>query len=476
MGLVRINQLLGKIETTEGTAATLTTAEFIDALNLSRTPTQDIEDQVVSGGSLSEDLGIVGRGSLGLSFSTRYYGLIGTSGIVDPPLATGILPLDDPLLRACGLRVTTIPYLKVSVAPTIATFAGMTLTDSSGGTAVLAAPIVNGRCYYTGIGGTGTFPNADTTLEVNGNGFTVSSATSDGSCWAYLPDSQPTALVTLTGAGWTGAGTPIVGDVVENTLNGVDAARGIVVSLSGTLLEIEPILPGRAFLAGETVRGTTGGRTSTNTVAGAGQVLNRVPSMTLKANVGRHSLTGVGMRGNMTLALEAGKIPLANYEFSGSYSSSASEAPLAGVATVSPSSIARWQSAIVNVDGFEIPVSVASLSLGNTVSLLPDAHGTNGVRGSAITARQPTLTCNFQRVDNGVYNFDSRIRNATTISFYTQWGTQAGLRNAIWLPRCQLYSISDGDAEGTLTAEVTLRPKRRTGSGDDEIYLMFGLQ
>lgn len=462
MGLVRIKQLLAAVESTEGTPVSLTASNYVDAINVTRTYEQQIEDEEASGASLSEDLGTVGRGSCGFNFNTRYYGL-----------NDSIVPLDDPLLRASGMKPTALPYLTVSVNPTIATWAGMQLEDSSGGTAILAAPITAGRCYYTGLGGTGTFPNADTTLTVAGSAFTVSSATPAGTCWAYLPDSQATALVTLTG-GWTGT-APIAGDIVTNNLNGVNAARGRIVSLVGTLLEIEPVLPGRAFLATETVQGTAAGRTGTNTVAAGGQVLNRVPSLTMQCHVGGHVILGTGMRGSCTINLEAGKIPLAQWDFSGSRSSTSSADPVIGTNVVSASSIPRWQSALVSADGFEIPISSCQVSFGNTVSLIPDAHGAQGIRGSAITARQFSVTVDFDRVNQGVYNFISRMENATALSFYTQWGTQAGLRQAIWMPRCQIYQQADGDREGTLTASITLRPKRRTADGDNEAYLMFGL-
>lgn len=468
MGLTRITQLLAGSESTEGTAVALSTGNFIDARSLARTISQDIEDEVVSGSSLSSDLGVIGRGSFGVTFNTRHYGLDWT-----------LPPLDDPLMRAAALQRDVVPYFTVSVAPTVATWAGMTLLDSSAGTATLAAPIgASGRCYY--VGATGGFPNADTTLEVqgvSGSGFTIASATPAGTCWAYRPDSQATANVALTAAGWTGT-APNVGDVVTNNLNGVDAARGVVVSIFPgvtTTLEIQPILPGRAFLAGETVAGTAAGRTGTNTVAAGGQTLARVPSLTMKAHIGGHAITGVGMRGNMTINFEAGKIPLAEWSFEGSRSSTASEQPLGGITTVSASSIARWQSATANLDGFEIPLANASLTLGNTVSLLADAHGAQGVRGSTITAREPSLTLDPDRVSEGVYNYITRMQNGTPVSVFTMWGSTVGLRQALWIPRGQIYQQGDGDREGTLTAQLTVRPKRRTGSGDDEIYLFYGM-
>jgi hypothetical protein len=464
MGLTRVNQLLAAVEATEGGGATFNTTHFVDARSLARSINQDIEDEVVSGGSLSSDLGTVGRGSCGFTFNTYHYGFNGS-----------ILPLDDPLLRASGMQVSAFSYFTVSVAPTVATWAGMTIVDSSAGTAILCAPIgTSGRCYFTDAAG--GFPNADTTLEIQGvasSGFTIASATPAGTCYAYRPDSTPTAIVLLPGA-WTG-NAPIAGDLVTNNLNGANAARGIVVTIGAGFVEIQPILPGRAFLATETIQGTAVGRTGTNTVDTGGQVLQRVPSLAMKGNIGGHAITGVGMRGNLTVNLEAGKIGIASWDFQGSRSATASEPPLTGVTTVTSSGLPRWQSATASIDGFEVPLSTLNLSMGNTVSLLADAHGSQGVRGSAITSRQPTVTANYDAVDNSVYNFDTRLANATTASVFTMWGTTVGLRVALWIPRGQIYSRADGDREGTLTADLTIRPKRRTANGDDEVYLMFGV-
>lgn len=477
MGLVRIKQLLAAVESTEGTPVSLTSSNYVDALNVTRTIDQQIEDEETSGASLSEDLGTVGRGSCGFSFSTRYYGLNGTSGVAVPPLVNGNAPLDDMLLRASGMRSTTVNYLLVSSPPTIATWAGMTLNDGNtptAGTAILAAPITAGRCYY--IAPTGGFPNGQTSITVAGSAMTLTNATPDGFAYGYVPDSQPSALITLTSGTWSGGGTPLVGDILTNGLDGVNAARARLLSISGTLIEVEPVLFSAKFNAADTIQGTAVGRTGSTTVAAPGQVLNRVPSLTMQCNVGGHVILGTGMRGNCTLNLEAGKIPLAQWEFSGSRSSTSSADPISGTNVVSASSIPRWQSALVSADGFEIPISSCQVSFGNTVSLIPDAHGAQGIRGSAITARQFSVTVDFDRVNQGVYNFISRMENATTLSFYTQWGTQAGLRQAIWMPRCQIYQQGDGDREGTLTASITLRPKRRTADGDNEAYLLFGLQ
>lgn len=476
MGLTRRNQLLAKVEATEGTPVSLTASEFIDARSLARTIPQDIEDEVVSSASLSEDLGTVGRGSMGATFNTRYYGLNGTSGLLSTPVV-GNAPLDDPLFRACGMRSSLVPYYNVATPPAIATWPGMTVSDGTN-TAILAVPMTtSGAQKMYVIAADAGFPSS-TSITVNGSATTLAATGIDGYAFAYTPDSSPTAIVNMSSGTWAGGSSdPIVGDIVTNNLNGVNAARGVIVSITGTVLEIEPLLPGRAFLPTETIAGTASGRTNTNTVAAGGQVLNRVPSLTMKVNIGDHAYTGTGMRGNLTVNMEAGKIPLAAYDFSGSRYSSASESPLSGVNSVSASSLARWQSAWASVDGFEIPLSNSSVTLGNTVSLLADAHGSQGVRGSAITARQASITADFDRVNNAIFNFDTRLGNATPISYFTMWGTSTSFatRQAIWAPRCQLYSVDDGDREGKLTAQVTMRPKRRTGSGDDEIYFIFGI-
>ena len=468
MGLTRKRQLLAAVESTEGTPVTLNTTHYIDALTLGRTYPQDISDEASSSsGTLSEDLGVVGRGSCGFTFSTRYFGY---DYSIRPPI--------DALMLACGLQYDVLPYFTVSVAPTIATWAGMTILDSSAGTATLVCPIgADLRCYYTNA--QGGFPNADTTLTmqgVSGSGFTIASATPAGYGLGYRPDSLATATITLTAAGWTGT-APAVGDMITNGLDGVNSARGIVVTIAAgvlTTVEIEPLTPGRAFINGDAVAGTAAGRTGTNTIAAAGQVLTRTPSLTMKGNVGGHSVLGTGMRGNMTVNFEAGKIPIAEFTFEGSRSSTTSELPLSGVTTVSPSAISRWQSATANINGFEIPIANASITLGNTISLLSDAHGSQGVRGSSITARQISMTLDPDRTHESYFNFISRMTNGTPVSVHFMWGT-APFRMGLFIPRAQIYQQDDGDREGILTANLTVRPKQLTGSGDNEAYFQFGI-
>jgi hypothetical protein len=459
--LLRKRQLLRKVELTEGTAVALSTADYVQALDPTTSTPQDIEDRVVSGASLSEEVGVPGRTSFSHSYGLDVYSL-----------GELIQPLMDPDMRACGLRGTAMVYLSVSIAPTGPTWAGQTLDDGLGGTATLAIPVgSSGRVYYRGAAG--GFPG-DTTIATPTSGtITLTSTTPVVGGFQYTPDSTPTALITLTSGVWGGTGTPpVLGELVTNGVSGDQAARGVVVATSGTQLEVQPILP-HPFENGDTVTGLTGG--GTNTVAVAGQVLLRVPSLTIQDNIDGWYRRGTGCRGNMTLALEAGKVGRLNIEMQGQLSAHGDTPLLTGVSTVSPSLLPRWQSAVSNIDGLEIPRSRWSLNLGNQVALLTDAHGANGVRGSSITARQPTLDIDPDHVPAAVLNYLSRMTTANTSSFFTMWGSSVSLRVAVHVPRGQIYNREDLDKDGFLASGLQVRPKRATADGDNEVYFMFGV-
>lgn len=457
--LSRKSELLAAIETTEGTPPTLTSSNYFRALNPTCNTPQDVEDRVVAGPSLSPDAGLPGRSSVTMGFELDTYNL-GT-----------LTPVEDPFLRACGLRGITIPYCTVSGTPTASTWAGMALTDGATGTATLAAPVgTSGRMYF--VGAAGGFPGG-TTISANAGAATITltSATPAGTCIAYTPDSTPTALVNLTGA-WTGV-TPVTGEIVSNGLGGALAARGVVVTAGSGAMEIQPILPHAEFLSGQTVTGLTGG--GTNTVDTGGQVLLRVPSMTIRYNIDGFFRLGTGMRGNIALDLVAGQIGTWQIEMQGQLYSSGDTPLLPNASTVALSNLPRWQNAFVDISGFEIPLSRMNVSAGANVALLADAHSANGVRGSSITSREPVLTADFDRVPAAVLDYQTRMQGGTMSSVFSMWGNTVGLRNAVWIPRGQIYQIDDGDREGVATADLTVRPKRRTAAGDDEIYYMFGV-
>lgn len=461
--LLRKRQVLRKVEVTEGTAVALVAGDYVQALDIQTTTPQDIEDRITPGASLSEDLGVPGRSSFQSTYGIDLYSLGDVGGLV---------PAFDTEVRACGLKVGQINYLTVSVAPTGPNWAGQVVSDGLGGTAQLAAPVQNSKLIYRNAAG--GFPGDTSVSTPTSGGITLASTTPAGAVWQYSPDSTATATVVLTGAGWGGTTTPpVVGEIVTNGLDGEQAARGLVVSLVSTILEIVPILPHRAFLAGETVTGLTGG--GTNTVDAGGQALFRIPSLTIRDNIDGWHRTGSGVRGSAEIVMEAGKVGRMNCTMQGQLSSHGDTALVTGVTTVTPSLLPRWASAITAIDGFRIPESRWSLNFGAQVVLLADSQGTNGVRGSAITSRQPVLTIDPDRMPAAVLNTLSRQQTGTTINCYTQWGSTNGLRLAIHIPRGQLYSQEDADKEGLLASNLNVRCKRQTADGDDEFYILSGI-
>lgn len=467
--LARKHQIISIIEDVEGVAkATVTGGALASGAIghevLSPTNRRNIQmiDRNASSLTLSNPKDVVGRMSRTIGFG---YDLRGSGTATTAPDWAHFL-------RACAFREATLSVAGCSVltigAITAGPFvAGTTVTGgTSGATGVVIATTYTGntRLFLRSV--TGTFTVGGET--VTSGGVTAASSAASTTGLVYRPDSVIASTVTTSGA-WAG-GPAVLG---ETLTGGTSGAKGILRggTLSGTpgSLQIEMVIGTGAYSTAETLTGSVSGATIALHATPAVSLL-WTPSLSIRSNFDGLTRDIRGARGNVQMRLAAGEPARLDFEMQGCLVDAVDTALVTSV-TYPSTDFLRFVSAQCSVDGLELPLSEVAVNMQNTVGMRPDPSLAHGVRSYVVGARAPTVTIDPEMMLAGSYDWESKLRNATSISLLATLGTAAGNRIDVAMPALQVDDLSDADRDGAGVDQVTLKLRRSAVSGDDEIYL-----
>lgn len=468
MPLTRKQQVLAKLETSEGSDAMPGASDAILVYDPSISPSVEVQDRVPAGPTLSRDFAPVGRETLEVAFSSDFRG----SGL------TGTAPdWGAALIQAAGWKPGTLVELTTGAVTGIGFQVGEIVQQSAGAIrGVIVGILESGAPVHRTIATgallavaeiVGTFTPAATTGESSASTSTLSAV----DVWAgftYQPTSEK--LINITTAAWSG-GTPAAEGETMAVENGSGQQIGAVqiINDNGSFLDMDVTLLFGSIANGDTLRNAAG--TGTTTV-NAAPVAIRTPSLSLYHNFDGRLRKLLGGRGDFTCAGEAGAPLVFAWTFSGDATPGVDTPAIAttGLSTVRPP---RLFGAICSYglddQVHRLPTKSISVANGATVAPNLDANRPGGATGSNVTDRDPTITVTVDQV-HGAFDWEAAQRAGTVVRAAFLLGTTAGNMLSIVAPRCQVREIAIGDAEGVATFDVTLAVKRIRESGDDEMY------
>lgn len=467
-------QILAAIETSEGTAVTLSASDATEVFNPQIQTTVDVQERAPASASLSSSTAAVGRKQRSLTFEADFKG----SG------STGTAPPWAKYVQGSGFRLTTtVRLLTLGAVTGIGFQAGEIVqqTSTNRGVVLCILDASNNPKHRTTTTGdklvvavlTGTLGTAATTGESSASTSTPSAA-ANATAWSYQHTSEK--LVTLQVASWTG-GAPAVGDVlrVENVTTSELIATCQVIRDNGSMLSFEVTLlhgqPGfNATFAQNRLRTPANG----TAVLSAAPAQSRGQSLTIGHNLDGRSRPILGARGTFTLEGDAGGPMQFKYSFTGDAGTDADalQVTTTGLSSVSvPRLLGAWVLFGNGVESYRLPTKRVSYDNGGQVIANADANRAGGSTGGIISDRAPSLTFTVDNV-NGAFDWEGALAAGTPIRVAVIAGTTQGNIMCIVAPIAQVTECPIGNADNVSTFDVTLRARRVLESGDDELFLV----
>jgi hypothetical protein len=473
MPITRKQQLLAKLETTEGGGATFAAADAVEVFDPSISDTVDQLDRSPAGSTLSRDFTPVGRKTREVTFTSDLKGS-GTASTVPP---WGLL------LEACGYRqdddgTRSFRILNVSFGSITGAFqVGEQITQTSSNVGVivgvfssanapkLASTADSDYAIVVEVKGTLTSTTATTGSSSGATDSTLTVATTSNH-HAYMPTSKK--LLNITIGSWAVDANPVAGEVflVKNGSTLVGSVQ-LIEEHSATDLDV-------TLLWGEIADGYTltesGGETAT--ISGDPDPV-LTPSLAVRHNLDGRNRLLLGSRGSFSMTGEVGEPLSFSWTFTGDVGTDADAVPIA-TSGLSTTRAPRLLGAICAYgEGSNIrDLQTKSITFdsGNTVASNLDANSTGGATGANVTDRDPSITV---QVDNtlSTTDWESLRDNGSTVRAAFVLGSTAGNIVSLVAPVCQVTEVSIGDADGVSVMDVTLRPRRINETGDDEVYI-----
>lgn len=479
--LAERQQILSKIETSDGVAVTPVAA---DATLIYEAETDDDVNFLElrpAGGTLSQQFDAPGLTLRRNTFKSHFRG----SGAVGTAPEWGkharasamrevnlvLIPLTS-MSAAEQFMVSDVVYQGASLAA--ATAIGIVVTHLRGADgSILVAPI------------SGTFSTGATTQVVAGGAGGVATAgapTTSGVGFGYIPDSQ--RVISVTVSSWAPS-APLIAEVgaVMLVLRGVfvvgivqilDAGAGpnwattVTVSLLyGEIADADSLISDSLVLLG-TISGTP--------------VQTRTPSLSIWNNLDGFLRKTSGARGTFQLAGDAGGPMVFSWDFLGKAEAHQAALPVATGAlgaTRAPRLFGAFVGLRFGVHFYRMPIKSLSVDMGNNVGAREDANAAGGSLGTHVTARRPKITLEVEQVGVGfdvlyMRNNSSEVGVGAVLGGNgtgTYAGRTAGNTCVVAAPNCQLKVARPGNSNGVATWQLELEPKKYLDAGDDEIVL-----
>lgn len=475
MGLTKKQQLLAKIETSEGVDAAPGAGDAVSVDDIAMSDDPDITDVVTTGPTLSRDFAPVGRRNRQITFKQFMRGSGDTT-----------VPVDEPeyarFLRAAGYKVSTVRKVTLGAVTGTGFQVGEIVTQSSGAIrGVVVGAFTSGGALVNRLatsGGhlavvplVGTFTAAATAGASSGS---TSTASAVAAYEGYVLQTTSEKLLSCTTATWSGGTPAAVGEVlsVEDATTGVALGEVQVVAdtSGGTYTDLVLELVWGSIANGNRLRNAAG--------TGTG-VLNAAPTQTLTPSISfRRHRAGrrkplLGARGDFTVEAEVGKPLQFSWEFSGDPGTDVDEPPVttSAVTTVRPP---RMLGSILcygrGAEVFRLPTKRISLANGGVVTPNLDGNRAGGSTGSFVTDRDPAFT--FTVDETHGFGWEALRDAGTPVRVSALLGETKGNIVGLVIPNAQVTEVAEGDADGVATYEITVKPRKIAESGDDDLFLV----
>lgn len=473
MPITRRQQLLIKVETSEGVSSNPGASDAIQVFDPSYSDTVEQLERAPAGGSLSKSFSSIGRTTRQITFGTDMRGSGDTT-----------IPVDSPewgrLALAAGYRQATLSKVTLGAITGTGFQIGEIVQQSSGTIrGVVVGAFTSGGALVdrlTTSGGhlavvvlAGTFTAAATTGESSGSTSTASAVAAYEGI-AYQPTSQK--LVQVSTGAWTG-GTPAVGEALDVELSGAKVGGVIVVAdnAAGAFTSMNVSLLWGTMLNGNTLRTASGAGTAT---ISADPVQILTPSVTARHNLDGRRRDSLGARCDFQAQADVGQPLTFTWTLQGDLGPAIDTQP---VATTGLSAI-RAPRLLGSICAYGRGANLYRLTtkrigVANNGAINPnlDANRAGGSTGSNVTDRDPTLTFQTDMV-HGAFDWEA-IRDAGT-ALRVGWllGTTKGQIVGVIVPNGQVTEASPADANGVAAFDITVKARSVVESGDDELFLV----
>jgi hypothetical protein len=177
--------------------------------------------------------------------------------------------------------------------------------------------------------------------------------------------------------------------------------------------------------------------------------------------VGLQSSTA-GVMGNLTISAEGVASPLKlNYDFKGKFSGLTDIANGSIPSLTSPDTTvgAKFLTGTLSIFGVELCVQSFSLNIGNTIEYLTCPSDSSGILYSSIVNRQPRMEMTVIAPTKATFDPFTKVildeEGAITMSLGS-WTLE--------IPRAQILSYGESDANGKLAYDLTIKLNRNSGA------------
>lgn len=180
-----------------------------------------------------------------------------------------------------------------------------------------------------------------------------------------------------------------------------------------------------------------------------------------------HKITGA--RGNVKLAMAAGKRGFLEFTMKGLYNAPTDVSlPTATYESTIPPVCKSCALSLNSND--DLIVQQVEIDLVNAVTLRENLNATTGYAGASIESRKPTITLNPEAVSIATYDFRSDLLT-TPRAFSMVVGSAAGNKITITAPKLNTIDFEYADREGILVEQI--KGELAEDSGNDELVISF---
>lgn len=474
MAIYRRQQLLSKIETSEGVSADPGAADAIEVFDISYQDSQETLDVSPAGGSLSRSFAPVGRSNRTINFSTHMRGSGDTSIPITPPEW-------GKLLLASGYKQSVLKKVTLGSVTGTGFQIGEMVSQSSGAVrglvvgaftsgGVLVDQLTTSGGHLAVVPIVGTFTAAATTGESSGSTATASAvADYEGVC--YQPTSQKQVQVSC--GSWS-SGVPAVGESLDVENGSGQKVGGVTViadNAAGAFTSMNVVLMWGQMLNGQVLRNAAG--TSTATIS-ADPVQILTPSLTHRHNLDGRRRDALGSRNDFSGSADVGQPLKFDWVSQGDLGPAIDTQPVAttGLGAIRAPRLLGAMCGYGRGAGL-YRLTTKRVGVANNGSVNPnlDANRDGGSTGSNVTDRNPTVTFQTDQV-HGAFDWEAIRDQAIALRHFVLASRTKGQIVGYVAPNAQVTDVQSGEVNGIATFDISANARRILESGDDEIFFV----
>lgn len=177
-----------------------------------------------------------------------------------------------------------------------------------------------------------------------------------------------------------------------------------------------------------------------------------------------------GCIGNFEIVMEAGEIPVINWEFMGLYETP-TDVALPTNATPDTTVPKVCKNLTVTFDSYAAVIQKLMLKSNNTISERGDLNAATGIAGFQITDRNPEGSVTVETVLLATKNWYTKWEANTNQALSALLSVAAGNIVTITAAQCISRSKPYADADGILSDEITFQLAKSATTANDEISI-----